>query len=65
MDLSLIVTHLENFVDTWDGWKSIVDGLKATEGLTGIDDAFASLSSNLDVAFDELSSVELSSEAPA
>lgn len=27
MDLSLVHTHLENFVDTWEGWSKIAGNL--------------------------------------
>lgn len=27
MDLSLVQTHLDNFVDTWEGWGKVVSGL--------------------------------------
>ncbi|HAT1370148.1 hypothetical protein [Corynebacterium striatum] len=27
MDLSLVQTHLDNFVDTWKGWNSVFTGL--------------------------------------
>lgn len=27
MDLSLIQTHLDNFVHTWEGWGKVVGGL--------------------------------------
>lgn len=26
MDLSLVQTHLDNFVDTWQGWGKVFDG---------------------------------------
>ncbi|BFL75310.1 hypothetical protein QP944_06710 [Corynebacterium sp. MSK105] len=34
MDLSLIQTHLDNFVTTWTGWKTIVDGITAWTGFS-------------------------------
>ncbi len=30
MDLSLIITHLDNFVDTWTGWGKIFSNVGAT-----------------------------------
>lgn len=27
MDLSLVQTHLDNFVDTWKGWNRVFTGL--------------------------------------
>ncbi|WNI12979.1 hypothetical protein RIU96_00525 [Corynebacterium sp. Z-1] len=27
MDLNTIITHLENFVDTWEGWNNVLEGL--------------------------------------
>ena len=34
MDLSTVITHLGNFVDTWTGWKTIVDGITAWTGFS-------------------------------
>lgn len=31
MDLNLIITHLDNFVDTWKGWGKIVAGINQLE----------------------------------
>lgn len=39
MDLSNVITHLDNFVDTWNGWKTIVDGLTAWTGFSNAFDA--------------------------
>ncbi len=36
MDLSLVQTHLDNFVDTWKGWGKIFEGLDAWFGNGGI-----------------------------
>lgn len=47
MDLSLIQTHLDNFVDTWDGWHKIVDGLSHW---VGIANAIESFKTSLEVA---------------
>ncbi|WP_291314012.1 hypothetical protein [Corynebacterium sp. UBA2622] len=30
MDLSTIKMHLDNFVDTWQGWGKIFDGLTSS-----------------------------------
>ncbi|MCT1424985.1 hypothetical protein [Corynebacterium sanguinis] len=27
MDLDMIITHLDNFVDTWKGWGKVLGGL--------------------------------------
>ncbi|MDY5785578.1 hypothetical protein [Corynebacterium sp.] len=27
MDLNLIITHIDNFVDTWKGWNSVFEGI--------------------------------------
>lgn len=27
MDLSNVITHLDNFVDTWNGWNDIINGV--------------------------------------
>lgn len=27
MDLSNVITHLNNFVDTWEGWEKVLGGL--------------------------------------
>lgn len=34
MDLSLIQTHLDNFVTTWEGWNKVVTGIKEWGGLS-------------------------------
>lgn len=47
MDLSLIQTHLDNFVTTWQGWGKVVKGLKGIFAL-GEED-FDGLSSAFDV----------------
>ena len=47
MDLSLIQTHLDNFVTTWEGWANVVKGLKGIFAL-GEED-FDGLSSAFDV----------------
>ncbi|WP_115685817.1 hypothetical protein [Corynebacterium senegalense] len=63
MDLDLIITHLDNFVDTWKGWGKVVGGLQSL-----LDYDFAKLvglSSGFDDAGAELvgtsSKIELSS----
>ena len=50
MDLSLIQTHLDNFVTTWEGWANVVKGLKdifalGEEGFDGLSSAFDVFSS--------------------
>ena len=47
MDLSLIQTHLDNFVTTWQGWGKVVEGLKGIFELKEQD--FDGLSSAFDV----------------
>ena len=47
MDLSLIQTHLDNFVTTWEGWNKVVTGLKGIFGLGK--ENFAGLSSAFEV----------------
>lgn len=32
MNLDLIITHLDNFVDTWEGWGDVVNGLQKVLG---------------------------------
>lgn len=34
MDLGTIKMHLDNFVDTWQGWGKIFSGLLAWNGLS-------------------------------
>lgn len=34
MDLSLIQTHLDNFVTTWEGWNKVVTGITTWVGLS-------------------------------
>ncbi|MDV2430620.1 hypothetical protein RAE08_05650 [Corynebacterium tuberculostearicum] len=56
MDLSLVQTHLDNFVDTWEGWGKVVDGIDAW---VGIADGFEYLKSAFKVfgtGLDSLSS---------
>ena len=50
MDLSLIQTHLDNFVDTWEGWT------KVFTGLNGFIDSFVYNDSNVFVNLFKLSS---------
>lgn len=33
MDLSTIQMHLDNFVDTWEGWHKVVEGLSNWAGI--------------------------------
>lgn len=35
MDISTIQMHLDNFVNTWNGWDKVVDGLKEFQGIKG------------------------------
>ena len=37
MDLSTIQMHLDNFVNTWEGWNNVVKGL---DSLVGIKEGF-------------------------
>ena len=32
MDLATIKMHIDNFVDTWQGWGKVITGLAAWEG---------------------------------
>ncbi|WP_288832556.1 hypothetical protein [uncultured Corynebacterium sp.] len=63
MDLDLIITHLDNFVDTWKGWGNVVEGLKDVLGYNFTD--LIGLSSKFDDAGAQLvetsSKIELSS----
>lgn len=34
MDISTIQMHLDNFVNTWQGWAKIVDGLSNAAGVS-------------------------------
>lgn len=65
MDLNTIITHLENFVDTWKGWGKVFGGLDTIIGKYKFSDILG-LSSNFDEASSEIittssDSVELSS----
>lgn len=65
MDLNTIITHLENFVDTWKGWGKVFGGLDTIFGEYKFSDILG-LSSNFDGASSEIittssNSVELSS----
>ncbi|TVS26503.1 hypothetical protein [Corynebacterium sanguinis] len=55
MDLDMIITHLDNFVDTWKGWNKVMGG---------VEDAITSSTNFLAIfpALNELSSLGLSSE---
>ncbi|WP_299138413.1 hypothetical protein [uncultured Corynebacterium sp.] len=44
MDLSTIQMHLENFVNTWEGWHKVVEGLSDLAGFIA-NDALPALSS--------------------
>lgn len=57
MDLNTIITHLENFVDTWEGWGKVFEGLAGIGG-TPLSD-LVDLSSEADGTSSEL--VETSS----
>lgn len=43
MDLSTIQMHLDNFVDTWEGWGKIVDGLKEIANVKEVFEDFGTL----------------------
>ncbi|EET76360.1 hypothetical protein ACLI1L_002241 [Corynebacterium sp. LaCa117] len=47
MDLSTIQMHLDNFVNTWEGWHKVVEGLS---NWVGIANAFDSFKTSLEVA---------------
>lgn len=51
MDLSLIKTHIDNFVDTWTGWNDVVTGIARfvgfKEAFEGAGNAFEFTSSVL------------------
>ncbi|WJY90519.1 hypothetical protein [Corynebacterium confusum] len=34
MDISTIITHLDNFVDTWEGWSKVLNN--STEALANV-----------------------------
>ena len=64
MDLNTIITHLDNFVDTWEGWGDVLGGLQDILTLNFSD--LIDLSSGFDVASSNIietsaNSVELSS----
>lgn len=65
MDISTIITHLDNFVDTWKGWGKVFEGLDGIIGQKKLGDIIG-LSSNFDKTSSNIiktssESVELSS----
>ena len=64
MDLNTIITHLDNFVDTWKGWGNVLGGLQKIltlnfSDLIGLSSGFDEASSN--IIETSANSVELSS----
>ena len=64
MDLDMIITHLDNFVDTWEGWGDVLGGLQDIltlnfSDLLGLSSGFDGASSN--IIETSANSVELSS----
>lgn len=55
MDLSTIQMHLNNFVDTWEGWGKIFDGLANING--GVKDNVESFGTLIARSFTTLSSL--------
>ena len=35
IDLNTVILHLDNFVDTWQGWGKIIKGLVGLTDVTG------------------------------
>lgn len=35
IDLNTVIMHLDNFVDTWQGWGKIIKGLVGLTDVTG------------------------------
>ncbi|MGV0447060.1 hypothetical protein [Corynebacterium sanguinis] len=65
MDISTIITHLNNFVKTWEGWGNVFKGLDGIFGEKKLGDILG-LSSGFDEASSEIitnssNGVELSS----
>ena len=52
MDLSNVITHLDNFVDTWEGWGKIVQGIQdwkgVAEGFEALKGAFETFGDGLE-----------------
>lgn len=55
MDLDMIITHLDNFVDTWNGWNKVMGGVGGA--ITSSTNFFSIFD-----ALNDFSSQELSSE---
>lgn len=56
MDLSTIQMHLDNFVDTWEGWGKIVDGLKEIANVKEVFEDFGTLIARSSTTVSSLSS---------
>ena len=52
MDLSNVITHLDNFVHTWEGWGKIVQGIQdwkgVAEGFEALKEAFETFGNGLE-----------------
>ncbi|MDN8594201.1 MULTISPECIES: hypothetical protein [unclassified Corynebacterium] len=35
MDLNTVIFHLDNFVDTWEGWGKVAEGVASLFDITG------------------------------
>lgn len=63
MDLSIIQTHLDNFVDTWEGWNKIFSNLG--NAFNNLVDAYFGFQSGEYELFENTSSVLSSAEPEA
>jgi len=56
MDLSTIKMHIDNFVDTWEGWGKVFTGLMAWDGSSNALTGFKSIFEYAGIMTDVLSS---------
>ncbi|MGP5241100.1 hypothetical protein [Corynebacterium flavescens] len=56
MDLSTIITHLDNFVTTWEGWGKVFEGLNSFIGFENFSSELSSLSELTSSEFEGISS---------
>ncbi|MCT1451684.1 hypothetical protein M3G18_01945 [Corynebacterium sp. p3-SID1145] len=35
IDLNTVILHLDNFVDTWEGWGKVIKGVHSLFDITG------------------------------
>lgn len=55
-DIDTIITHLDNFVDTWEGWNDVITGLNGIFDIFTGEGSSEAASSVVDTPATELSS---------